>query len=113
MTDINFPDSRHYILNEEHVPIPAGLFEWAWWLQDFRHRIVQQDTVDGYWISTVFLGLDHNWGDGPPLLFETMIFEGDARDDTGFQRRYPTWELALEGHRHAVELAAAGGPFDE
>ena len=28
---------------------------------------VAEDTVSGYWVSTIHLGLDHNWGDGPPL----------------------------------------------
>ena len=27
-------------------------------------------------ISTVYLGLDHSFGNGPPLFFETMIFCG-------------------------------------
>lgn len=29
-----------------------------------------------YRVSTVWLGLDHNWGGGEPLLFETMSFGG-------------------------------------
>ena len=33
-------------------------------------------------VSTVFLGLDHNFGDGPPVLFETMTFgEGPSWQD--------------------------------
>ncbi len=27
-------------------------------------------------VSTVFLGLDHNFGDGPPILWETLVFGG-------------------------------------
>ena len=52
--------------------------------------------------STVFLGLDHRFiDDGPPLLFETMIFGGDGDKD---QWRCSTWEQAEAQHRRAVEL---------
>ena len=27
-------------------------------------------------VSTIWLGLDHQWGEGPPLIFETMVFGG-------------------------------------
>lgn len=50
-------------------------------------------------VSTVFLSLDHNWGDGPPILFETMIFGGEH---DGYQERYRTWEEAEEGHEIAL-----------
>jgi hypothetical protein len=29
----------------------------------------------------VFLGLDHNWGKGPPILWETMCFGGEMDDE--------------------------------
>ena len=42
--------------------------------------------------STVFLGLDHQLTeDGPPLLFETMVFGGPLSGETD---RCSTWELA-------------------
>jgi hypothetical protein len=51
-------------------------------------------------ISTVFLGLDHNFGQGPPLLFESMVFGGE---DDGEMVRYSTWEEAETGHKLLVE----------
>lgn len=51
-------------------------------------------------VSTVFLGLDHNWGRGPPLLFETLIFGGPLHDEMW---RYPTWDAAVAGHTAAVQ----------
>lgn len=57
---------------------------------------------DGVRVSTIFLGMDHSMGDGPPLLFETMIFGGEHDQ---YQRRYTTYEEAQEGHRKAVEIA--------
>lgn len=61
-------------------------------------------------VSTVWLGLDHRWGgDGPPLIFETMIFYGNSKTVDGwedeYQRRYSTKEAAIAGHRRAVKVA--------
>ena len=57
-------------------------------------------------VSTVFLGIDHNFGDGPPLLFETMIFGGKYDN---WQDRYATREEALAGHEAAIRMVE--GPF--
>lgn len=56
-------------------------------------------------VSTVFLWLDHGWGGGPPILFETMIFGGEH---DGYQDRYCTHEEVLEGHAKAVKLVESG-----
>ncbi|MCX4232111.1 hypothetical protein [Streptomyces ortus] len=60
-------------------------------------------------VSTVWLGLDHNYGDGPPLLFETMVFgEGSwAEQDC---QRYSTELEARIGHTEMVALVAATVP---
>ena len=50
-------------------------------------------------VSTVFLGLDHGWGDGPPVLFETLVFPDTKRMD-----RYCTWDEAVAGHERIVAL---------
>ena len=55
-------------------------------------------------VSTVFLGIDHNFGEGKPLLFETMVFGGKLDEET---ERYSTWEEAVEGHNHMVEKVNA------
>jgi len=52
-------------------------------------------------ISTVWLGLDHSWWGGPPIIFETMIF-GGAHDEA--QWRYATHLEAIQGHADAVAL---------
>ena len=51
--------------------------------------------INGVDVSTIFLGLDHAWGNGPPLLFETMVF-GGALDQE--QDRCSTWEQAETMH---------------
>lgn len=58
------------------IPEP-DLMTWARWLElegESYHRL---DTVLGIRISTVFLGLNYSWGDGDPILWETMVFDDD------------------------------------
>jgi hypothetical protein len=96
----------HYILNENGDPVECtDLLEWARWFET-KERIVSQNTiceVPRIWVSTVFLGLDHNFSDeGPPVLFETMIFIDKSVDHCW---RYATRIEALHGHAHAIDLA--------
>ena len=62
---------------------------------------IKTDNGEIVTVSTVFLGLDHSFGDGPPLLFETMIF-GGAQD--GRNERYEDRATALAGHERAMAL---------
>ena len=66
-----------------------------------KNRIVKQEEVKDVSISTVFLGLDHRFGKGEPLLFETMIFGGK---EDGYQNRCTTWEQAEEMHLKAKKI---------
>jgi hypothetical protein len=79
------------------------VLEWDRKCEDIDSRRVGLDEVvcgdEQVRVSTVFLGLDHQWGDGPPLIFETMVF-GSAVDQ--WQCRYSTEEQAREGHAAAV-----------
>lgn len=75
---------------------------WADWMHaNHYNRHVGDDTpAPGVRVSTVFLGIDHNFSsDGPPLLFETMIFDDY---DSGDMWRYSTWEEAEAGHKSAL-----------
>ena len=83
-----------YIL-EGHTPVVIGnLYEWACLFKGADGRVART-AHGGVIVSTVFLGLDHNWGDGPPLLFETMVFGGEHDEE---QERYATWDEAVAGH---------------
>jgi len=79
-------------------------------LSDRTYRVVAQTTLaNGWFVSTVWLGLDHGYGAGPPLIFETMIFDraadgGFGRGDSVYQERYATEAEALAGHAHACDL---------
>ena len=92
-----------YIL-EGHEPIECSdLMRWANWIEKADRRVAKT-VIGDIKISTVFLGLDHSYGDGPPQLFETMIFGGDCDKEMW---RYSTWDEAETGHQEAVELVKA------
>jgi hypothetical protein len=74
--------SGRYILNAAGQPVPEpDLFKWAHWYEADR-KSVGCTKVGGILVSTVFLGLDHRFGPGAPLLWETMTFDqkGESLD---------------------------------
>lgn len=90
-----------YVLNGK-IPVKCeNLIEWAKQMQ-ITNRIVKQSKFGDIMVSTVFLGLDHSFGKGEPLLFETMIFGG--KNDQ-YQKRYSTWDEAEIGHEVACKSA--------
>lgn len=94
--------SKFYLLDENKQPYEVSLEESYKVFKDKDMKIVKQETVGDSKVSTVFLGLDHAWGDEDgPILFETMIFDGYYE---GFQRRYKIYDEALQGHKDAVEM---------
>jgi hypothetical protein len=101
-----------YVLNDAHEAVPVGsLEEWAAWAaaQDAAgrdYRRVALEELGDIRVSTVFLGMDHNhFGNGPPLIFETIIFGGPHNE---WQQRCSTWDEALQQHAEACALARGG-----
>ena len=99
---------KHYILDDEHRVVEVDLLEWAMWFEEISNRLVDYTQVTSQIeVSTVFLGLDHRFhGNGPPILFETMIFGGPPDIDE-CQWRYSSWDDAQAGHAAAVRKARA------
>ena len=66
-------------------------------------RRVAWDKVGSYTVSTVFLAINHNFGDyeGAPILWETMVF--DENGEEAHCLRYRTREEAEQGHKTVVE----------
>ena len=79
--------SRHYILDKEGNAHPTDVMTWARWFEEKNLRVVGQTEIGAFFVSTVFLGIDHRFGgEGPPILWETYVFhspDGDSR-----MRRY-------------------------
>lgn len=93
---------RTLFILEGHTPKPVSDDgEWAIWFGTADRAVAQTD-VEGFHISTAFIGIDHQWGKGPPLLFETMVFgpSGESEDQLPMFR-YSTWAEAEHGHRYA------------
>lgn len=99
--------SDRYVLDKNKRVIPCPDLEtWAIWFEKGEWRVVAKTEMrPGYMVSTVFLALDHSFGHGPPVLWETMIFAGPDHDDTGKCWRCPgTWEQAEAQHARVIAL---------
>lgn len=97
----NLP-TMYWVLDRNNQPVAADIQTWAEFFEHHGRRRVAQTYLWLPWrthISTVFLGLDHGFGEGSPIVFETMIFGGS---ETGYQERYTSWVEAEEGHKRAV-----------
>ena len=81
-------------------PVPATVDELESILEDGDSRKVAVTCIGIATVSTVFLGLDHSFGDTTPILFETLVF-GGLKD--GYMLRYATWEEAENGHKDVVK----------
>lgn len=90
-----------YILIGQTPVLEPDLLTWGEWFET-ADRIVAKTEVGGSIVSTVFLGFDHRFrSDGPPLIFETMVFDTDG---IGCEmRRCSTWLEAERQHAGVVE----------
>lgn len=84
---------------------PMSMEEWAEYYGHDRHigSTYIRRRHKTFYVSTVWLGLDHGfgWEGGPPIIFETMVFERGLFNDLDMAR-YATKEQARVGHRRMV-----------
>lgn len=95
MKDYYIPDGQN-----QHIQVTMEeYFRWHRSLPEAtKTRIgtkVARSMIGDITVSTAFLGTDHGFGGGPPLLYETMIFGGERDEET---TRYTTWGNAVTGH---------------
>lgn len=69
-----------------------------------KDRQVGYDSIFGMSVSTVFLVIDHNYGKGAPILFETMVFADSGSMWDQYQRRYHTEAEAVRGHAEVIAM---------
>ena len=105
---------KYILIGQTPTPIDDTL-EWARWFESSDESRIVFQTVLGeecdILVSTIFLGLDHNFAMvGPPLLFETMIFRvgKDRKKSMGYQTRCSTWLQAEKMHERAVRKVLRG-----
>jgi hypothetical protein len=97
----------YYMLDGHKIVETHDLLAWGRWFEKVDSRRVGWTARGRVQISTVFLGLDHNFENtGDPVLFETMIFRSWTWGD--YQRRWHTWEEAEAGHQATVKMALGG-----
>jgi hypothetical protein len=106
---------EQYILDEKGTPVhEPDITKWGQWFSK-ADRHVGNETIGNSQISTVFLGLDHAFGGGVPVLWETMVFGGKL--DQVQDRCSGSREQAEAMHARMVErvttihnkLSLAGG----
>jgi hypothetical protein len=95
-----------YILNDDKTvtALPDGEYpKIGAFKEPIKH--IGDTTISKQRVSTVFLHFDHSLNFGgteelhEPVLFESMIFGGINNE---YQRRYHTYNEALEGHNNLV-----------
>jgi hypothetical protein len=109
------PPSTEEILASEQIPdLPdllgecydkegrlVTLGEWSLLRKHPEYARIAETTVGPYWISTVWIGLNHGWA-SLPLIFETMVFNRESGESDLDCRRYSTLEQAKAGHEQIV-----------
>jgi hypothetical protein len=93
---------------------PLSLEEAGRLFADFDYKRVDLTEVGPYVVSTVWMGMDHSFMEGPPQIFETMVFTSSEWSDVeriGLQDidcvRYATESEARAGHQDMVALIRA------
>ena len=103
-----------YMLDEENNPVPAldATEYFNWRDQNENKRVVKQETVNNKYVSTVFLGMDHNTdpynNNGSPVLFETMVFPDKENYSEMYCKRCCFYDDALLMHQEAIQWVKGG-----
>jgi len=93
---------------------PMTVHQWAQKVEDANYTLIALDVIGPdepldpapvITVSTFWWGVNPNWRDDEPLIYETLIM-GGGYDATGM--RYATEERAREGHRRVVDELRAG-----
>lgn len=91
---------------------PIDTATWTKLFHDRKYQIIKQTRVEDWVVSTVWLGINHAFGGGPPIIFETLILDDSQGEVDG--TRYSTEDQALKGHKRFVQQARnRKRPLDE
>lgn len=105
---------RYYTLDDRGEPIKSNVEDFS--DEPFKNplREVGKDYIGKTLVSTVFLVIDHSHNGGPPILWETMVFNED--DETldehhEYQVRCTGSRAdALKMHHDTVEMIRSATP---
>lgn len=88
--------NRFYkLIGKQIVPCTLLAFGQSFSFEDNSRKVRKDRATRHAFVSTVFLGLDHSWGYGQPVLFETLVFGGPLNN---LMDRYCTFDEAVAGH---------------
>lgn len=94
-----------YILDREQRPEgPVPQDKWLQWMAHFSNKL-RDDRVGLVRVTTTFLGIEQhrkNGMTGPPLLFETLVDDGET---VQVFKLYSSRDDALVGHETALRRA--------
>lgn len=94
-----------YVLDGKEPRRARSVLEWMHWFAR-ADRTVALTSIDDVEVSTVFLGLDHEYSPhgvryhGQPMLFETAIFMNSKMVRLF---RHPSWDEAERAHAFIIE----------
>jgi hypothetical protein len=113
---MSYLNQQFAILDENDRLKLVTLDQWLDWMRTHREgQLVGRDEIDGYLVSTIFLGIDHQFHPhGRPVYWETMIFDppagrtylsGEKRElgDDIYCERYSSLAEARAGHAQAIQ----------
>jgi hypothetical protein len=99
--------SRYFLLKDRTIIPCPDISVWAREHEQGTRQIAN-DYVGSVRVSTIFLGLDHNYNDSQePILFETMVFNEGSWSERR-QDRCSTWEQAQGMHMTMLARVLSG-----
>lgn len=107
--DVEILPQQFFLLIDKQA-VACSAEEWAMQFEEMvlnetKHVALQK--VKGYRVSTVWLGLNHNYFGGAPHIFETMVFDKKTHDSI-YCTRCSTWDEAEKMHQHAIAWIKGG-----
>lgn len=106
---LGLPSLVYFKLDESGNPVPCSFEQWTEWFNT-DERLIAQETVGQFWVSTVFLSPHFT---APGYAWETMIFpealgsvlREDGSPAVEYQTRCYSKHDVSAMHKRAVDLA--------
>lgn len=99
--------SDYFVLDSDREPVKVDIFEWSDFGADPDNTRVSRTKVDGFTVSTVFVGRGDMWGDRPTEFFETTVYKNGIKHNE-FTSDHSTWDEAKLGHLRVVDKIQVG-----
>lgn len=88
----------YFVLDKDREPFAVDFDTWVTWYQSYD-TVIKQTGVNGFEVSTIFIGINASVHAGPPVLWETAVFN---ECEVTACYRYSSERRALEGHEELV-----------